>query len=87
MKKLPAFSADQDILWESNPYSYKLNPGIQKECIAPLYLKLLQLGQKSISNEKLTPEELKQLQMLENKLDLISKGGSMDIPKKFDEIR
>lgn len=87
MKKSPAFSADQDILWESFPYSYKLSPGIQKECIAPLYLELLKLGRKSLSAEKLTPEELKQLQTFENKLDLIAKGGSLSIPKKFDEIR
>jgi len=87
MKKSPAFSADQDVLWESFPYSYKLSPGIQKECIAPLYLELLKLGRKSVSDEKLAPEELKQLQMLEDKLDLIAKGGSISIPKKFDEIR
>jgi hypothetical protein len=87
MKKSPAFSADQDILWESFPYSYKLPPGIQKECIAPLYLELLRLGRKSLSNEKLTSEELKQLQIFENKLELIAKGGSISIPKKFDEIK
>ena len=86
MKRSHAFTSEMDISVESNPYSYKLTPGIQKECMAPLYLELLVLGRKSLSDEKLTEDELKKLQELEQKLDLIAKGGSLPRPKKIDEI-
>ncbi len=77
MKRSHAFTSEQDITVESNPYSYKLAPGIQRECMAPLYLELLRLGRKSLSDEKLTDTELTKLQDLEKKLDLIASGGSL----------
>lgn len=77
MKRSHAFTSEQDITVESNPYSYKLAPGIVRECMAPLYLELLKLGRKSLSEEKLTDEELTKLQELEKKLDLIAQGGSL----------
>jgi hypothetical protein len=77
MKRSHAFTSEQDINMESNPYSYKLAPGIVKECMAPLYLELLRLGRKSLSDEKLTDTELTKLQDLEKKLDLIASGGSL----------
>lgn len=87
IKKSHAFTADQEITAESYPYNYKLSPGIQKECMAPLYLELLKLGRKLLSDEKLTIEESEKLQKLEDKLDFIIKGGSLTKPKEFDEIR
>jgi len=86
MKKSHAFKSDSDILQESFPYNYKLLPGIHSECLAPLYLELLRLGRKSLSNEKLTDNDIKKLHELETKLELISKGGSLTIPKKFDDL-
>lgn len=83
MKRSHAFTSEQDIAVESNPYSYKLSPGIHKECMAPLYLELLRLGRKSLSDEKLTDDELNRLQELEKKLDLLSKGGSLPKSKEF----
>lgn len=77
MKRSHAFTSEQDITVESNPYSYKLSPGIMREILAPLYLELLKLGRKSLSDEKLTDDELDRLQKLEKKLDLIVKGGSL----------
>lgn len=77
MKRSHAFTSEQDITVESNPYSYKLTPGIQRECMAPLYLELLKLGRKSLSDEKLTDDELRRLQELEKKLELIVKGDSL----------
>lgn len=81
MRRSKAYSSEMDVVVESNPYSYRLSPGIQRECMAPLYLELLRLGRKSLSGERITEEELKQLQELEFKLDLIAKGGSLPIQK------
>lgn len=83
MKRSHAFTSEQDITVESNPYSYKLAPGIQRECMAPLYLELLRLGRKSLSEEKLTDAELDRLQELENKLDLLAKGESLPKSTEF----
>jgi hypothetical protein len=81
MKRSHAFKSEQDIVVESNPYNYKLAPGVNKECLGPLYLELLKLGRKSLSDEKLIDEEIIKLQELEKKLDLISQGDSL--PKRL----
>jgi len=69
---------------EAQPYNYKLPPGIWKEVM--FYLEMLVMGRKSLSNEKISNEELNQLITLEKKLELLTKGGSLSKPKKFDEI-
>jgi hypothetical protein len=86
IKKSRAYSAETDITVESNPYSYRLQPGIQTECIAPLYLELLRLGRKSLSDERITEEELKKLQELENKLGIIAGGESLPMPRKESKV-
>lgn len=86
IKKSHAYKSEADITTESHPYFYKLLPGIHSECLAPLYLELLRFGRKSLSNKKLTDDEIKKLHELETKLELISKGGSLTIPKKFDDL-
>lgn len=77
LKRSHAYTSEMDVAVESNPYTYKLAPGIIKECLAPLYLELLVLGRKSISGEPLTMEESKKLKDLQKKLDFISKGKSL----------
>jgi len=86
IRKSHAYKSEADITTESHPYMYKLLPGITAECLAPLYLELLRFGRKSLSNKKLTDDEIKKLHELETKLELISKGGSLTIPKKFDDL-
>lgn len=85
MKKSHAYKSEANIIHESLPYNYKLMPGIHKECLAPLYLELLKLGRKSLLNEKITNEEIKKLETLESKLELLANGDSLEVPKKFDE--
>ncbi|MDE1726150.1 MAG: hypothetical protein KGH89_02660 [Thaumarchaeota archaeon] len=77
LKRSHAFTSEMDISVESNPYNYKLYPGILRECMAPLYLELLILGRKSLSDEKMTEEEIEKLEILQKKLDFISQGGSL----------
>ena len=86
IKKSHAYKSEADITTESHPYNYKLLPGIHSECLAHLYLELLRLGRKSLSNEKLIDNEINKLHELETKLELISKGGSLTIPEKFDNL-
>lgn len=77
LRRSHAFISEMDVSVESNPYTYKLAPGILKECLAPLYLELLVLGRKSIAGETLTIDESKKLEELQRKLDFIIKGGSL----------
>lgn len=86
MRRSRAYASETEVINESHPFNYKLYPGIHKECMAPLLRDLLKLGRKSILNEKLTSDELDKLKILEKNLDIIAKGNSLPIPKKFDEV-
>lgn len=85
MRKSAAFRSESEITSESNPYNYKLLPGIHKEVLAPLLLELLKLLRKSDASE-LSDEETKRLNELDEKLDFLARGGMLDIPKKFDGL-
>ncbi len=85
MRRSGAFRAESEISSESNPYNYKLLPGIHKEVLAPLLLELLKLLQKSHLDD-MTEEETERLSELDKKLDLLAKGGMLDIPQKFDDL-
>ena len=87
MKKSLAYSSEQDVSAEAQPYNYKLPPGLWKECVTPLLLELLIISKKSINNEKSNDDDLKRLQALEKKFALLSDGGSLPKPDKFDEIK
>ena len=86
MRRSHIYKSQQDILQESSPYNYYLLPGIQKEVMAPLFCELLELGRKSLSNESITEEQSKRLEDLIQKLKLLSSGGSLGMPKKFDRV-
>lgn len=86
MRRSHIYKSQQDILQESSPYNYYLLPGIQKEVIAPLYCELLELGRKSLSDEGITDEQSKRLADLIQKLKMLSSGGSLEMPKKFDRV-
>jgi len=85
-KRSRAFISDTEIIQESNPYNYKLMPGIHSEALAPLLLELLKLSRKSFSLDKLTVDEILQLEKLEKKLEHLAEGNMFEIPKNFDGI-
>ena len=87
MKKSPAFTSEQEVSAEANPYNYKLPPGLWKECIAPLLLELLILSKKNLNDEQPNNADLTKLMELEKNFDLLSNGKSLPKPKKFDEIK
>ena len=86
MKKSPAYSSEQDIAMESQPYHYKLPPGIWSEIYAPFFLSLLILERKSITGEKISTEDIDRLNKLEKNLELLKEGQSLPKPKKFFQI-
>jgi hypothetical protein len=86
MKRSRAYSSEQDVSAEAQPYNYKLPPGIMKECIVPLYLQILSLNKSLFTNEKISDDEINKLLVLEKKLKLLNSGASLPKPTKFDEI-
>ncbi len=85
VRRTGAYKADIKVNAESNPYNYRLIPGVQKEVLAPLLLEMLELVKKS-NDSKLTDEESKRVKQLDEKLLFLTKGGELDIPKKFDNL-
>ncbi len=81
-KRSPAYTAEADISAESNPYFYKLPPGYNMEVLFPLYGALTNLLLKMAHNEKLTEEEIKQIQDLQSKIDVLLKGGHVGTPRR-----
>ena len=75
-----AYGSEQDVLVSSNPYMFKLAPGHTIEVVMPLQLILSQLILKIASNEKPSQEEIKKLQDLQKKLDILIKGGIVGKP-------
>ena len=74
-KKTPSYTSEADVTVESWPYYYKLNPGFEKVVIFPLYMMMTKMMKKMSSGEKFTDDELKELEELQNKIDLLIKGG------------
>lgn len=72
-----AYGSEQDVLFRSNPYMYKLPPGFQKEIVMPLQLVISSLLIKIATNQKPTEEELNRLKILQEKLDYLIKGGTI----------
>lgn len=82
-KKSFAYSSEADITIESNPYYYKVPPGFWREVLMPMYELNVTLLKKNLQNEKLSDEELKQLEDLQKNFEILKKGGSVGTTKKF----
>lgn len=81
-KKSSAYSSEQDVTAESNPYLFKLPPGYNVEVIFPMYLALIKYMIKWSKNEKLTNEEINEMTELQKKIDVLIKGGFVGNPKR-----
>ncbi len=79
-KKSPSFVSEADVTVESYPYYYKLTPGFDKQVIFPLYMMITKMMKKMSSGEKFTDEELKEIDELQKKIDLLING---DMVKGF----
>lgn len=81
-KKSAAFSSEQDVNAESNPFLFKLPPGYNVEVIFPVYLALTNYMIKWSKNEKLTNEEINEITELQKKINTLLKGGFVGNPKR-----
>lgn len=86
MRRSRGFSSETEVVNESLPYNYKLPPGVQKEIIAPLLLQLLIFSRKSLTNDKISNEETLKTKEILEKFKKIETDGSLDMPKKFDDL-
>ena len=73
-KRSPSFTTEADIAVEANPYYYKLTPGFDKQVIFPLYMMMTKMMKKMSNGEKFTDDELKEIDELQKKIDLLIKG-------------
>lgn len=74
-KKSPSYTSEADVTVESYPYYYKLTPGFDREVVFPLYLMMTKLMKKMSNEEKFSDEELKEIDALQKKIDLLIDGG------------
>ena len=72
-----------DITAESNPYSYKLVPGKEKEVQFPIFLESILLLQRMAQTQNLlTQDDRDRLESLERKVRLLVEGGLVGTPRK-----
>ena len=64
-KKSSAYASEADISTEANPYVYKIQPGHAQIVVFPMYLLMTNLLVKLSKNEKLTEDELSQMEEIQ----------------------
>ncbi len=79
-KRSAAYASEADISTEANPYVYKLQPGHAQLVVFPMYLILTNLLVKLSKNEKLTEDELSQMEEIQKNLKILIDGGSIGKP-------
>jgi len=82
-KRTPAYSSEQDISVEANPYNYKTAPGKERDAIIPMFLELLLLQEKALDAQKLLSEEEKdRIHAIQDKLRVLISGGMIGTPRR-----
>jgi hypothetical protein len=82
-KRSSAFTSEVEIQYEANPYYFKLAPGYNLEVMGPLYLEMLMLLKRLVSAQQMLSEEDKvQIERLEQKLQILVKGGFVGTPRR-----
>lgn len=74
-KKIPAISEEVEVTTEANPYLYKIPPGWNAEVVFPFYLTMTEMLLKVSKNEKLSEDDIKQINELQNKIKTLLEGG------------
>jgi len=84
MKKTLAFTSQTLVNVESNPYTYKIRPGVSKEVVGPLYLMSVHVWRAILSKEGiLTPELDEELDRMEDALKRYVGGEYIGAPKEL----
>jgi hypothetical protein len=83
LKRSSLFSSETDIALESNPYVYKLQPGIVKEVQLPVMLMELRLVRRlADTRDLLTDSEKAEVDELEKKMLTLLQGGFVGAPRR-----
>ena len=81
-KKIPGYKSEAEINTENNPYIYKLQPGHTKEVFVPLQLAITKLLVKLVQDEKLTEDEIKEINEYQKKLVHLINGGYVGVDER-----
>ena len=84
-KRSLAYSAEADIVTEAHPYNFRILPGWNTEVVFPLYLTLSEMMIKWSKNEKFNDGDIKELQVLQDKIQKLIRGGIVGEPRKKHE--
>ena len=75
MKRLHGYASEVDISVESNPYNYKIPPGISTEISWPITLLYMKMWQAMLeSTDALTPELEEQLNTMNKSIESLLRG-------------
>ena len=83
LKRSSLYSSEADIATESNPYVYKLQPGVAKEVNTPTLLVMLRLLRRLADTRGLlTDSEKAEIDELEKKISTLLQGGYVGAPRR-----
>ena len=81
-KKAPAYSSEVDIGVERNPYVFKLpNSGWNQQVVFPMYRLLTVMLLKLSNNEKLSEDEIAEINKVLTDIEHLTQGGWINKPK------
>lgn len=75
-KRLGAHSADTSVVAQNFIFNYRMPPGFTIDVYGPAYKMILKLALKRASSEKLTADEIKEIDDLRERLRHLIEGGS-----------
>lgn len=81
-KRIGTYTQEVAISQQHSPYNYKFPPGFNREVFAPAYLAILKMNIKRTKGEKLSQEELENIQSLERQLEELIGGGFAGKPPR-----
>lgn len=83
LKRSPIYTSELDVSVEANPYYYKMPPGYWPEVIIPTYQETIRYLTRLLEKEKLlTSEDRDRIRALNEKMDILIKGGYVGHPKR-----
>jgi len=76
-RKSSAYASEAEISVEQNPYWYKVPPGFSKEVQWPLFLKFSEILIKLSKNEKLSDQDVSDIEELQKKMKKLINGEAV----------
>ncbi len=81
-----AYRSEVEVSIESDPYMYKIPPGVHQEVLVPLFYETLGILKKADAGEELSQDEIKSIKEIDEKLELLIKGGILKRPDDFGGV-